>query len=142
MKRNPWPYAIIIYFIIFITGMVAWISFAVRNDQELVRKDYYEQEMQFQSELDRIERARNLNVRVSYDSTKNIVCIKLPNEASTASVHFYRPANAKLDKRITLALENGTQNIDVSGFNSGLWRVRLSWKANDNEYRHDETLIL
>ena len=142
MKRNPWPYAIVIYFAVFIAAMATWICFAVRNDHELVRKDYYEQELQFQTELDRAQRARAVNVNVSYDAVKNAITVQLPLDTSNGSIYFYRPARAALDKQIPIALEHGIQTIDVRDFAAGLWKVRLSWNANGNAYQHDTTIVL
>jgi hypothetical protein len=142
MKRNPWPYAIVAYFVIFITAMTIWIVFAVRNDQQLVRKDYYEQELKFQKDIDGQNRAANVNVFVNYDAAKQTVTVTLPGAAATGSIYFYRPSNAKLDCEFTLALKNGAQPIDVANFQSGLWKIRLHWTANSAEFRYDKSLVL
>ena len=142
MKRNPWPYAIVIYFALFITAMATWICFAVRNDHELVRKDYYEQELQFQSELDRTQRARTVEVHVSYDASKSAIIVQLPLNTASGSIYFYRPAQATLDKQIPLVLEHGIQTIDVRNFAAGLWKVRLSWNTDGNNFQHDATVVL
>jgi nitrogen fixation protein FixH len=141
MKRNPWPYAIILYFIVFIGGMAAWITFAVRNDHELVRKDYYEQELKFQNELDGVARAAAAGVTVSYNSSKQLLTVSLPVDNLVGSLKFYRPSNARLDQEIPLSLKGGAQTIDVHSFESGLWKLRLTWTANGAHYQHDETLI-
>ena len=142
MKRNPWPYAIVAYFIIFIAAIAVWISFDLRNDQQLVRKDYYEQELKFQTDIDGQSRAANVNVSVNYDSTKQTVTVALPAPTATASIYFYRPSNAKLDREITLALNNGSQSIDVGAFESGLWKIRVTWTAEGAEFRHNTTIVL
>jgi nitrogen fixation protein FixH len=142
MKRNPWPYAIIAYFVIFIAAIVLWISFALRNDQQLVRKDYYEQELKYQTDIDGLSRAANVNVTVNYDSTKHSVIVSLPPPVATGSIYFYRPSDAKLDREITLSLYNGSQSIDVGAFQSGLWRIRVTWTAEGAEFRHNTTIVV
>lgn len=141
MKRNPWPYAIIAYFVVFIAAIAVWIAFAVRHDHELVRKDYYEQEIKFQTEIDGRSRAATVDVEVSYDSTKQLVTVALPAQPSSGSIYFYRPSDAKADREIMLALKNGAQTIDVRGFESGLWQVRVNWMNDGAEYRHNCTLV-
>ena len=141
MKRNLWPYAIILYFIVFIGGVAAWITFAVRNDHELVRKDYYEQELKFQNELDGVARAATTGVNVSYNSAKQMLTVSLPVNNSAGSLKFYRPSNERLDQEIPLALKDGVQSIDVRSFERGLWKIRLTWTSNGAEYQHDQTLI-
>lgn len=142
MKRNLWPYAIILYFIIFISGMVSWIAFAMRNDHELVRKDYYEQEIKFQSEMEKRARSSALRIKVAYDAPTRRIEVRIPGAVSTGTILFYRPSNAKLDRELKIVLKDGSQTIDVRGFESGLWKVRLSWTANSEEYRHEESIVL
>jgi nitrogen fixation protein FixH len=142
MKRNPWPYAIILYFVVFIGAMATWIGFAVRNEQQLVRSDYYEQELKFQTEVDGQSRATGANVSIDYDSIKQTLAVVLPPTAATASVYFYRPSDARMDREITLALKDGSQSIDVKNFKSGLWKVRLKWIHDGAEYRHNATIVL
>lgn len=142
MTRNPWPYAIILYFVVFVSAIATWITFAVRNDHELVRKDYYEQELKFQADIDGQARAATTQVSVDYDSSRQRVIISLPAAAPKGAIYFYRPSNAKLDRQIALAVDKGQQTVDVTRFESGLWKVRLIWTAGGVEYRHNATLVL
>jgi nitrogen fixation protein FixH len=142
MKRNPWPYAIVAYFVIFIAAIIIWVAFAARNDPQLVRNDYYEQELKFQTEIDGQSRAARVNVSIAYDPTKQIVTVGVPSSATSGSIYFYRPSNAKLDREIALALNDGSQSIDVRSFESGLWKLRVRWTAGGAEYHHNATIIL
>jgi nitrogen fixation protein FixH len=142
MKRNPWPYAIALYFVVFITAMTTWIVFAVRNDQQLVRKDYYEQELKFQTDIDGQTRAAAVKVSVNYDSIKQTVTVGLPSKIASGSIYFYRPSDSRLDREIKLALKEGSQSIDVRNFETGLWKVRLTWFTDGAEYRYNEMLVL
>ena len=142
MKRNPWPYAIIAYFVLFITVMAAWIAFAVRNDDELVRADYYEHELKFQSEIDRASRGLAANVKLDYNSAAQSIVVTLPPEAAIGSLFFYRPSDSKLDREISLKLSQGEQTLDTRQLQPGLWKVRLTWTTDGVEFRHDQTLVL
>ena len=141
MKRNPWPYAIALYFVLFISAMTVWIVFAVRNDHQLVRKDYYEQELKYQNELDSFERAAGANIQIAYQPETRLLTFTFPQEA-TGTIHFYRPSNVRSDRQMPLALRNGVQTIDVKAFDAGLWQVRLHWSANGAEFRHDRKIVL
>ena len=141
MKRNLWPHAIALYFVVFISGMASWIVFAVRNDHQLVRKDYYEQELKYQNELDSFSRAAAGAVVVAYEPKTHLVTIQLPKDAA-GMIDFYRPSDVKLDRQFPISKGNGTQQINVSDFDPGLWKVRLTWTANGAEFRHDQKLVL
>src|SRR5947207_839195 len=57
-RRNPWPIAIIAYFAVFISFIVTFIVWASHQRVDLVRADYYEAEIKFQQQIDRVERSR------------------------------------------------------------------------------------
>ena len=149
MKKNIWPYAIIGYFIVFITGIITWVSFAVRHDDQLVRSDYYEHEIKYQTQIDRLARTRALNSEsiIAYDFAEKNIRITLPGEMRGRSVegtiYLYRPSNARLDKKISLAPSaDGVQQISIVGLQGGLWKVRLDWKNGDAEYYVETPLVL
>jgi hypothetical protein len=78
VKRNLWPYAIISYFIIFITGIVTWVSFAMRHEDQLVRPDYYEHEMKYQGQIDRVARTDRSTAAITYDRASQSLHLQLP----------------------------------------------------------------
>jgi nitrogen fixation protein FixH len=149
MKRNLWPYAIIAYFVVFITGMAAWITFAMGHDDQLVRRDYYEHEIEYQNQIDRVARTGALGTGASviYDPRTQTIQIRLPpgtdQSAAQGRVHFYRPSDARLDQKLDLKLAaDGTHQMDVSKLRSGFWKVFLSWKALGQEYYLEQPLVL
>src|SRR5688572_30701496 len=133
MKRNPWPYTIIAYFVIFAATMAGWITFAVHNDMQLVRADYYDHEMKFQQQIDRLARTSRLpkKVHVLYKPAERVVTVSLPSAHSTSTtfgkIQFYRPADASLDQSFDLIVDaQGSQKIDVAALRSGLWKLHIS----------------
>ena len=149
IRTNPWPYAIIGWFLLFGSGMAAWVVVAVRNDPELVRPDYYEQEIAYQQQIDRLHRTASVRgeVSVAYDYSLNQVTLQLPpTHLSTqlkGQIHFYRPSNAKLDFDLPLDLNPaGAQRVSTSKLQAGLWKVRVSWTSGGQEYFHDQSLVL
>lgn len=149
MKRNIWPYAIIAYFVIFITGMVSWVVFAMRHDDQLVRPDYYEHEINYQKQIDRIFRTgvSAPSAEISYDARNQQISFKLPDEVLGAelhgSIHLYRPADARLDQRIPLQLRtDGSQQVDVSKLQGGYWKVLVSWKMAGQEFYLEKPVVI
>jgi len=140
MKRNLWPHAIALYFVVFVSAMATWIVFAVRNDHQLVRKDYYEQELKYQNELESFDRAAGA-VLVGYDPITRLVTVQLPEDA-TGTIDFYRPSDVRLDRQLPLSTKGGIQQINVREFDPGLWKVRLTWTAGGAEFRYDQKLVL
>jgi nitrogen fixation protein FixH len=149
IRTNPWPYAIIGWMLLFGTGMAAWVVVAVRNDPELVRPDYYEQEIAYQKQIDRLSRTAAVRgeVSVAYENVQQQIALRLPaahlEGQLTGTIHFYRPSNAKLDFHVPLTLDaSGAQRVPAANLQAGLWKVRVSWTSGGQEFFHDQSLVL
>ena len=148
-RRSPWPYAIVIYFVVFISFIAAFITWAVRQNTDLVSKDYYSEEILFQKRIDTVNRTRAFTkeVAIRYDDATRAITIQLPAEhaaqAVAGSVHLYRPSDAKLDRELKLApSDKGMQRIDTANLQAGLWKVRVQWTVNDEEFYFDQTVVI
>ena len=145
MKNNPWPYAIAAYFLVFIAGMVAWVSFAMGHNDQLVRPDYYEHEIKYQDHIDTVARTAAVkpDIDVNYDLGKQTIAIHLPVHTLEGRIQLYRPSDLKLDVQLPLALDEANrQEIDVHKLKTGLWKLRLSWKAGDQDYYFEKPVFL
>ena len=149
-KTNPWPAAIIVYFVIFITATAGMIVFSLSHKDELVTSDYYEQEIQFQRQIDRLERTRAIQagLAVAYDPAAKQIRIELPTEHARqyteGQVQFHRPSAASLDRRINLEVDpaTGRQTVDARPFEPGLWKVRVSWTFAGRQFFFDRNVII
>lgn len=149
VTRNPWPFAIMAFFAVLISCIVAFIIFAGRNRMELVHPNYYEDEMRFQQQMDRVKRTRALpaGVAAAYDAKQETITITLPPEharlAASGRIELYRPSDSKLDRHLPLALNGeGAQKVDANTMRSGLWKVRVQWKAGGDEFFFDQSVFI
>ena len=146
-SRNYWPFGIATAFGFFILGTIALIVIAVGNSTELVAADYYEQELRFQGQLDRVKRVQNLPVKVTvnYDAATCAIRISLPADHASAQgdIHLYRPSTAGLDQCANLQLDaNGTQSVGAAKLRPGLWKVKVRWTAGGQDYALEETVVV
>jgi len=148
-KRNPWPYAIIAYFIVFASAIAAWITFAVRQNMDLVRKDYYEEEIRYQQQIDRQNRTQAIRseVNVSYDGTQQAITLTLPStharQQASGTIQLYRPSDASLDRTVQLVVNaEGTQRLDAKALRPGLWKVRIQWTTAGQDYSFDQSVVI
>lgn len=145
---NPWPTALVAYFIVFIGCLIAYTTWAVRQNVDLVRADYYEQEIRYQQQIDRLGRTREFarDVAATYDAAQSVINISLPPfhaTDATGIIHLYRPADSRLDRELKLALDpQGRQRVDARALAPGLWKARVQWNVNGQEYFFDRTLII
>ena len=59
-SRDPCPIAIGTFFLFFFASLLVFVVYATRQKDDLVRADYYEQEMRFQEQVDRVDRTQKL----------------------------------------------------------------------------------
>lgn len=146
---NPWPWALSGFLALFFTAAVSFIAFAVGQDMDLVRPDYYDQEIRYQEHLDRVERTRHLGGGPGLEERfgEGQLVFRLPasqaGAAATGSLKLYRPSNARLDRTVALEPDvGGRQVIPVAGLAPGLWRVQAIWRVKDQEFGADWTLVV
>ena len=148
-SRNLWPLGIIVTFVLFFAGTVGLIVMACSQKTDLVSADYYEQELRFQGRIDRVERTRHAASQavVAYDAASRCITVSLPPEQARlevwGSVELYRPSAAGMDRAVRLQPDtNGVQRLDATGMAPGLWRVRVTWTAEKQNYYLDQKVVV
>lgn len=147
--KSFWPYAIIGWFVLAIIGTVVWVSFALRQGTDLVRADYYEQEIRHQEQIDREARTRAVQgqLRAGYDVTQQAIVLTLPAEHArqpiTGSIQLYRPSDARLDRQVDLSVDaSGVQKLDARALRSGLWKIKVKWTVGGQEFFFDQPVVV
>ena len=146
--RNLWPTGIIVACALFVAGTAGLIVMACAQKDDLVRADYYEQELRYQSQIDRVERTRlaAAQAAVTYDNAKRCLTIALPPAQAarpiTGTIHLYRPSAGALDRSLQLKVDaNGLQSLDAASLTPGLWKVRVSWTVDNQDYYLDQKVV-
>jgi len=146
---NPWPVAIIAFFTVAIIACGTFITFCSRHPADLVAADYYEQEIRYQGQIDGLQHAKQGSqaATVSYNAKARLISISLPKDSlrsnPTGKVQLYRPSAVNLDRQFAMELNsNGIQTIDASALLPGLWKVRVSWTVDRQNYFVDQAIVI
>ena len=134
-----WGWRIAVFltcFIGFILYMVVY-SFSTTND--LVAADYYNQEIQYQTNIDAQKNALSFAKEVTLTSKTDNVEIQFPESFdinfTDGEISFYRPDNAKLDKKFSLQLSAGkTQLINKTEIAPGFYKVTIQFTDGEKIY--------
>lgn len=147
-RWEPWPVGIAAFLFVFVSCIAAFITFAVRQQMDLVRPDYYEEEIRYQVQFDRLERTRSLGAaaRIAADSVRGTLEVLIPAAHASAltagTIQFYRPSDAGQDRVIPLKPSaEGVQKAQIGDLGPGLWRVRVRWTTGGKEYAMDDTFV-
>ena len=110
---------------------------------------YYEEELRFQKQMDRVQRTQALpkDLSIKLAAASRTIALGLPSEhasqSPTGSVQLYRPSDARMDRQIPLAVDAaGRQTLDAATLDPGLWKLRVTWMAGGKEYFHDTSLVI
>ncbi len=143
---SPWPYSIIATFVVFISALAAYVTFACSNDVELVAADYYQQEIEYEQQMNRIKRTQALGdqVKVVLQPDSKSLRLRLPEAHASqpdldGSVQLYYPADGNKDLHFPLELAStGIQEFDFSSLDRGLWRMKVRWTKGGEEYHFEQ----
>jgi hypothetical protein len=135
---NPWPLGIVAAFVVFIGGMATAVVIACTHSDSLVTRDYYEQELKFQNQIDGAVRARQAGASVRQAADGKVI-IQLPvrqlAQQLAGQVELYRPSASELDQKLSLQPDaRGVQTVDVSQMATGAWVIRVKWSAGGQGY--------
>lgn len=146
--RSFWPYGIIGFFCLALTFLVTFIVWCCHQREDLVANNYYDDEIRYQQQVDRLKHTLSISAEVAvvYDSRQQSIVIQLPASCSHSAVgqiHLYRPSDERLDQQLTLAPnDKGTQNLNAKTMAPGLWKVRVEWSANGQDYLLDRPVVI
>ncbi len=147
MKIN-WGTAIVIAFISFITFIMYFVismSTDKKYDHDLVVEDYYQQELKFQTDINKEENAKTLATNIKFQKTNEGILISFPEDLDSNSikgkVFLYRPSNKKLDFEIPISLSNHNLLIPDNHLLDGRWNIKVDWTFNDEAYLYKTEMV-
>ena len=148
-KREWWPIGIGVFYLLFVLSFLLFITFANSQKTELVETNYYEKGIQYQQQIDSIDRTKALHgeIRVTYQKEANRITLHFPDSISKQQVKgavvFFRPSDEDKDFTLPLTINAaGKQIIPDKQLVSGLWRVKLKWVMSQETYFHEIKLIV
>ncbi len=133
---------VMLAFMIFILSFVYKTFTRDSYDHHLVSKQYYQDEITFQKEIDANSNASKLSEKVTLSNSNEGILIKFPSEinqdAISGKIKIMRPTTDKLDLVMPIKLENHKMTIPKENLIKGVWNIRIDWKANEVEYLYKQ----
>jgi hypothetical protein len=137
MKFN-WGHSITAFFAVFITLAIVFIIFSLKQNNDLVEKDYYKKGADYTSQMKINQRSKIFEDSVSLKLSDDYAIVSLSNsivtKADTLNALFFRPSDKKLDNYIKTSIAGDNIKIPLSGFVRGRYIVHLSWTMNGDVF--------
>ncbi|ARV08914.1 cytochrome C oxidase Cbb3 [Winogradskyella sp. PC-19] len=140
MKIN-WGTAIVIAFVAFISFIMYFVismSTDKKFDHDLVTEDYYQQELKYQDDINKVENAKKLNQNIEFKKTNEGIILSFPKDLNTnnikGKVFLYRPSNKQLDFEMPISLSNHNLLIPDNSLLDGRWNIKIDWSYKADEF--------
>jgi len=138
-----WGYRVIIILVVFVAGIVSMVYISMRQTNEVIDANYYEQEMKYQSVIDAKKNLHALTDTVAIQTAEGYVQIHFPESTTTqldsGNIQFMRLSDSKGDKLIQMKEESGSlYKIPATSFPKGLYKVKIEWSNSGTPYYHEQ----
>lgn len=141
-----WGYRLLFTFIVFAAMMSYLVFRAYRTNFELVKTDYYKDELAYQNVIDAMNLANTLSATPAFSQNGASVALQMPNEMIGKSISghawFYCAYDSRRDRKLDIQPdENGNQILSGS-FVPGNYTVKLEWSAEGKNYYTQKELSI
>lgn len=137
---------IVVAFVLFALFIATLVTVCMRQDINLVSKEYYKDELAYQDQIERIQNTRDLKekpVIKRINSSTLQLRFNLEAKIQKGELILFSPSNPDLDKSFNLELSHtNTQFINIDSIQKGMYRVKLSWSAAGKQYFHEEVICI
>lgn len=148
-KTNRWGVGIAAVYGAFALGTIVMVLFATTQNIDLVARDYYDREIKYQDQIERLKRtaASSHVIKAAYDSRQQAIIIDYPDSVAAARlsglITLFRPALASHDREVPIQISpEHNQAIDCAKFARGLWKVKIDWRIDAEEYYTEESIYV
>lgn len=140
-----WGKSIALAFVLFAGFIATLVTVCVRQDINLVSKDYYKEELNYGEQIKRLENTNTLATKPTVVETNGTLVVTFADfeKVSDGELKLFRPSDARLDKTFALPIGSGdTRVLDVSNIPGGMYKFRMKWTMNQSEYYFEEVINL
>jgi len=142
-----WGFRITILYLSFVALIVTLVVLCYGQKVELVSKDYYKQELQYQERIDAINNANSATQTINHSVDGNIITLNASPEFMQAgfkgTVNFFRPSDSSKDFNTELKLDaEGKQVIAGDKLEKGLYKMQLSWQSGGKNYFKEQVITI
>jgi hypothetical protein len=140
MKFN-WGTGILIFLILFLAACAVFITFAMRQDVNLVHKDYYEKGVDYTDQMNVDERSLPFKNDFKVTNQNDFLVVNIEESLSakidSGKVLMYRPSNSKQDILYDLKAKSNTIILPKENLVSGRYILKVYWYSNGLKYEVD-----
>ncbi|MFC4269556.1 FixH family protein [Polaribacter marinivivus] len=135
----------IIAFIAFIMYFVITMSTDNTYSHDLVTDKYYQEELNYQQEIDAEKNANRLKEKVTIEKNSKGLKIEFPKSFTPRNIEgkvfLYRPSNKQLDFEIPISISKSYLLVPEQRLVDGRWNMKIFWKHKNTNYLIKKELV-
>jgi hypothetical protein len=142
MNWGKWIAAAFVSFAVFIGGLVI---VCVREDVSLVSQNYYQEELDYEDQIVRLNNTMLLSRRPLFEIVGDSLVLLFPDirQIQSGDIVLFRPSDAELDRSFQLiAGGSPVRYFSLKALPAGMYKARMTWTMNDTGYFVEETIQL
>lgn len=142
-----WGTGVVLALLVMIAGMSFLVSIAIRQDFDLVDKDYYQKSITYQQHIEKVGNTANLDVKIIFKLSEDTLKLTFPGlgdyQNITGKIHFYSPVEARRDYNLEVKTDTAfLQIINLKNLEKGRYQVKIDWKASEVSYYQEEEIAV
>ncbi len=146
MKKLGWGWKIAILYGGFVVLIVTLVVGSSRQHFDLVSKDYYEAEIDYQKVIDAGKNQSALSRSLSIHANETAVTIDFPEEFKSkilsGEIQFYSPVNSEWDRNFKIDAQNNSVTISRSALRNTRYTVKIKCSVDGKSYYQESDLML
>jgi nitrogen fixation protein FixH len=141
-----WGTGIFVFYCLFASVLFFSVYKSTQYDHSLVVDNYYEQDLAYQDQFDRIANSKALvqKVKIELQTPTKQVKLAFPADLSaplTGKLLFYKANNKALDWELPLMTDGDNQMlVSIGQLPPGRWKLQIHWEAGGKAY-YDEKIL-
>src|SRR5688572_264422 len=140
-----WGKSIVLAFVLFAIFIGVLVTVCVRQDISLVTREYYKEDLDFQSQMDRERNAEQLIEKPKIDIVDN-QSLRVAFDFSqfdAGKVVLYSPSDISEDKTFELEATNSPfQIFSLGSLKKGNYRIKMTWSASGKEFYFEKSIFI
>lgn len=147
MIKFDWGKGILYTIVIFLVVVIGTVLFTFTVDVNLVSDDYYEKEIKYQDQIDKIERTKNLPRNINVNTNESKIVLNYPKlfppESISGEIHLYRPADKNSDIAFNVLPDSTHSQLLTTEFlQKGMWKIKINWQVEGVEYFTEKIIMV
>lgn len=137
-----WGTKIMVLYVGFVMLIITMVSLTMREKVDLVTKDYYAQELNYQEKINTVNRTKALGESLTWEMQSDALVLKFPKQLSgqgvEGSIYFFRPSDSSLDVTVPLpAIKDSTCTVATNLLKKGVYKMQVNWEVNKQSYYNE-----